>query len=218
MHPLAEAWPLFALRVRNGPTELRLPDEADLAALAALARDGIHDPAQMPFSYPWTDADPAQRATSVAQWAWRTRADWMPQKWSLELVAVEDDQVVGTQGIKAHDFAITREFETGSWVGRRHQGRGVATRMRQAVLHLGFAGLGAQVGRSAAFSDNAASLHISEKLGYRWDGTSRQARRGEPAEMIRLVLTRADWQATGPPGVTIDGLESCESWFGLPAG
>ncbi len=33
---------------------------------------------------------------------------------------------------------------TGSWLGRAHQGRGLGKEMRQAALHIIFAGLGAQ--------------------------------------------------------------------------
>ncbi len=39
--------------------------------------------------------------------------------------------------------------------------------MRAAVLHLAFAGLEAEYADSDAFTDNAASLGVSRKLGYR---------------------------------------------------
>ena len=68
-------WPIAGLRIglrlADGPgqgwLELRLPDGADLAALAALAEAGVHDPAVQPFSVAWTDAEPAARARSVLQ-------------------------------------------------------------------------------------------------------------------------------------------------------
>jgi RimJ/RimL family protein N-acetyltransferase len=43
-----------------------------------------------------------------------------------------------------------------------------------------FEGLGAQWAVSAAFEDNAASLGVSRKLGYRDDGTERDVVRGRP--------------------------------------
>jgi len=69
---------------------------------------------------------------------------------------------------------------------------------------------------SAAFEDNAASLAVSRKLGYRDDGTEWHVVRGRPAVVRRLRLTRADWQATRTVPVQIHGLEPCLPHFGLP--
>ena len=44
---------------------------------------------------------------------------------------VRDGVVVGTQGIGGRDFAVLREVHTGSWLGRRYQGQGIGTQMRQ---------------------------------------------------------------------------------------
>jgi RimJ/RimL family protein N-acetyltransferase len=63
--------------------------------------------------------------------------------------------------------------------------------MRAAVLHLAFAGLGAEYATSEAFTDNAASLGVSRKLGYVLDGFYRQVIRGKPATQQRLRLDRA---------------------------
>ena len=79
------------------------------------------------------------------------------------------------------------------------------------------AGLGAQHAVSAAFEDNAASLGVSRKLGYRDDGIDRHVVRGRPATTRRLRLTRADWEAARTVPVRIDGLEPCLPHFGLPA-
>ncbi len=75
---------------------------------------------------------------------------------------------------------------TGSWLGRRYQGRGIGTQMRAAVLHLAFGGLGAQQAVSAAFEDNPASLRVSRKLGCRDDGIEWHLVRGRPALTRRL--------------------------------
>lgn len=60
--------------------------------------------------------------------------------------------------------------------------------MRAAVLLLAIDHLGAAIARSGAFIDNPASLRVSEKLGYRADGTSTRARRGTAVTEIRLIL------------------------------
>ncbi len=222
-------WPIAGLRLgirpadgpRGGWLELRLPDAADLAALAALAEAGVHDPAVQPFSVAWTDVEPAARARSVLQYHWRCLGAWEPADWTLNLVVVHGETVVGTQGLSATDYAILREVSTGSWLGRQYQGQGIGTAMRAAVLALAFDGLGAEFALSGAFTDNAASLTISRKLGYADDGLTRHAIRGRSAESRRLRLDRASWQAAqetlGPRfgEVKIEGLQPCLPLFGL---
>ncbi|MDR2988349.1 MAG: GNAT family N-acetyltransferase [Nocardiopsaceae bacterium] len=227
---LTSYWPIAGLRVRitvgapagsAGALELRAPDDDDLSALAALAEAGVHDPDLQPFAVPWTDAEPAERARSVMQFHWRCLGSWSPDDWTLNLVVVRDGLVVGTQGISARDYRIVREVDTGSWLGKQHQGKGTGTAMRAAVLALAFDGLGAQYARSEAFSDNPASLAVSRKLGYVDDGLDRMAIRGLPAKSCRLRISRTTWQAAGGASglgigdVTINGLEPCLSLFGI---
>ena len=217
MGAIEEVWPLYRLRVRVGGLELRWPDDSDLAALAALTREPIHDPSIMPFSVPWTDEPADNRARGTLQWHWKARGEWSPSDWRLELVAVRDGEVVGSQGLHAADFGVRREIESGSWVGRRFQGQGVATGMRRAALHLAFAGLGARTARSGAFADNTASLRVSERLGYVPDGTETYVRRGQPATLIRMLLHRDVWEArsAGGPACSVEGLQPCLAFFGL---
>ena len=123
-------------------------------------------------------------------------------------VALRDGRVVGTQELGATEFAVIREVATGSWLGLRHQGRGIGTEMRAAVLMFAFDALGATRARSAAFVDNPASLRVSDKLGYRPDGSETVARRGVATDDVRLLLTpdafrRPDW------GLAVDGVAAC---------
>jgi RimJ/RimL family protein N-acetyltransferase len=215
---LEELWPLFRLKLLTGDLELRLPKDDEVAQLAGLTREPIHPPERMPFFVPWTDAPEEVRVRSGLQWHWRSRAEWSPDEWRLELAVFRGGEVVGTQGVHGQKFSVVREVETGSWVGRPFQGQGIGTAMRRAVLHLAFAGLGAHAARSGAFNDNAASLRVSERLGYRPDGTETFERRGERAELTRLVMSRASWEeaSAGWPPVTIEGLAGCREMFGLP--
>src|SRR5256885_9501597 len=52
---------------------------------------------------------------------------------------------IGVQEVAGRDFAGTRRVSTGSWLGAPHQGHGLGTEMRAAVLELAFRGLGAEV-------------------------------------------------------------------------
>lgn len=211
-------WPLAQLRLRTPLLELRLPSESDLDALAGLAAAGVHDPEVQPFGVAWTDVSPDERAKSTLRYHWSQWAAWTPEKWSCDFVVVYQGAVVGTQGMSAQDFSVVREVGTGSWLGRDHQGQGISTEMRAAVLHLAFEGLGAQYATSAAFTDNLASLGVSRKLGYADDGVERQVSRGLPATLRRLRLDLATWQATHTVPVTIHGLGPCLPMFGLTGG
>ena len=214
-NPRMRYWPLFDLRLHTPRLELRVPGLADLEALADLAAEGVHDPSEMPFATPWTDAPPEERARGTIQHHWRTWAEWTPAAWHCNFVAVLNDEVVATQGLIARDFPILREVSTGSWVGLRHHGKGIGTEMRAAVLHLAFDGLGATHATTSAYADNPASLAVSRKLGYQPDGISHRIRRGAPVEEIRLRLTRDHWQETPHPEVTTTDLAPCLPLFGL---
>lgn len=208
-------WPLFGLRLRTPRLTLHLPSLDELDRLARLAAEGVHDPAVMPFSVAWTDTEPAERARQTLQYHWHMWAAWKPVDWVLNLVVVADGTVVGTQGMGAKDFAVVREVSTGSWLGSRHQGRGLGTEMRAAVLHLAFAELGAEYATSGAFTDNAASLAVSRKLGYQPDGLARQQIRNAAATQQRLRVSRAGWEEHRRIPVEVEGLQACRPLFGL---
>lgn len=210
-------WPLFELRVTTPRLELRYVDDERAEALATLAAQGIHDATTMPFLQPWTDAPSPLLERGSMQWYWRSRADWTVDDWQCPFAAVVDGRVVGMQGIFAKQFVALREVGTGSWLGRQHQGRGIGTEMRHAVLHLAFAGLGADYALSGAWHDNHASQRVSEHLGYTEAGRHRALRRGEPDWMIGLRLPRATWERHRRDDITVHGLEACLDLFGLSA-
>jgi RimJ/RimL family protein N-acetyltransferase len=212
-------WPLFDLVVRTPRLELRLPREDEFAALIDLADQGIHDPETMPFFVPWTDLEPRQRARETAQWLWGHRANWSPENWTLTAAAFVDGRPVGMQDVGAQHFRAVRSVETGSWLGRAHQGQGLGREMRQAILHLAFAGLGAEEALSGAFEDNAASLAVSRAVGYEENGEARGRRRDGSGRTIRFRMGRAQWERTRRDDIEIMGLDSCLDLFvGPPAG
>ena len=214
---LVDHFPLAALRLRTPRLELRLPTPEELGELADLAADGVHDPAVMPFTVPWTDQDPAARARSVVHHHWQRLGDWTPRNWALNLTVFRDGVVVGQQTIGGKDVAITGEVHTGSWLGLRYHRQGIGTEMRAAVLELAFAGLGVAEAASGAATDNVASLGVSRRLGYEPDGVERHALRGELAIVRRLRLTRGAWERHRTVPTTIDGLTPCLGALGLAA-
>lgn len=210
---VTDHWPLFGLRIRTPRLELRYPDDELIAALADLAAQGIHDPATMPFSLPWTRQPDGVLQRESLKHHWARRAETSPERWSLPMVVLEGGTVVGVQDVHAAGFAVTRTVETGSWLGRAHQGRGIGKAMRAAVLHLAFDGLGAELARTGCWDDNAVSEAVTRSLGYDDDGWTWEDREGVPARMLRFRLERSAWRH--PDDVRVEGLAPCLPLLGL---
>ena len=208
--------PLYGLRLRTDRLELRWPDEEEIVALARLAQSGVHEPDEMPFLVPWTDriGEPDFIDAFVA-YHLGLRSSWSAEDWSLELGVWTADELIGVQGVVAHDFAESGEVKTGSWLGQRHQGNGYGTEMRAAVLELAFHGLGARAAYSSALDGAEASMRVSRKLGYVDDGEQLVEVRGRPRRDRRLLLSRDRWIDQERISVRISGLEPCFPLFGL---
>jgi RimJ/RimL family protein N-acetyltransferase len=216
IHPI---WPLYDLRISTPRLELRLPTEAELVSLAEIARAGIHDGSEMPFSVPWTRLPSPDFEWGFMQYHWRARGEWMAEHWTLELGVFRDGAPIGMQALLAGDFPRLRTVRTGSWLGLPSQGRGLGKEMRAAILGFAFDGLSAEVAETEAFADNAASLGVSRALGYEDNGIGLMAPFGMPRETTRFRLTRERWLRVRAeralPHATIAGLEPCLPLFGL---
>lgn len=212
---IADVLPALGLRIAAGPLELRGITDDDLVTLGELAVRGVHEPGRMPFYYPWTEADPAELPLKFAQYHWSIRASWSPERWELNLGVWHDGELIGVQGVATEHFLVTRTGETGSWLGREHQGRGVGTAMRQAMCAFLFDHVGFEEITSGAFTDNPASLGVSRKVGYRENGVRRLKRReGELATNLGLVLAPADL-VRGEHPVDVDGVGAFRRSIGL---
>lgn len=211
-------WPLFDLRVGTPRLEIRLPTDDEQNELVALSDRGIHDPAVMPFSTPWTDRPLPDRHREALQFWWGARAHWSPHHWRYQAAAFVEGQPVGVQELAATDFGPLRSVKTGSWLGREYQGQGFGREMRSAILHLAFDGLGAREALSGAFFDNEPSMATSRSLGYVFNGEELLLRRGKPDRMINLRLDRDTWSTSRRDDIVIEGLsEDCLDMFGVPA-
>lgn len=216
---LTDHYAAYGIRLRTPRLELRLPDLDDLAALADVAVEGVHDPADMPFLVPWTDAEPAVRGRSVITYNLGVLAAATTAKWNLPFCVVYDGTPIGIQDLSAREFSVTREVSSGSWIGLKYQGNGIGTEMRAAVLYLAFEGLGAAEAISAARDSNVASGGVSRKLGYVDDGLERWAVRGELTVHRRFRIDRAAWLAHRLVPVTLDGLsDACLADLGAVLG
>lgn len=213
--PLAAYWPIFGLQLATPRLVMTPLQDADLPEMCELVLTGIHDEAVMPFLFPWTDAPRDELIPNTLRFHWSARAASTPDRWSVMFMVRRKGVLVGLQELSGKDFAVTRTVSTGSWLGRAHQGQGIGTEMRSAVLQFAFDHLRAERADTGAFTDNPQSLAVSRKLGYRPDGTAVLRRRpGERAVEQRLTVDRSTFVR---PGWTVQfrGLPECLPYFGL---
>jgi RimJ/RimL family protein N-acetyltransferase len=214
-HPLANLWPLFDLAVRTPRLELRYPADEDLAVLATIPSEGIHEPDRQPFRLAWTEVPSPRREQESLQWWWSERASWSVDNWRLGLAVIVDGEPVGLQDIGAKHFPTLRSVTTGSWLVRRAQGRGIGAEMRAAVVELAFRGLGALEAHSQAFEWNSRSIRVSEKIGYEANGEGLALRGSVRDRSLCFRLPRAVWLAHQRPDIEIGGLDRALALFGL---
>lgn len=210
----ATALPLLGLRITAGPVELRGVTDDLIGPLAELASTGIHDPGFMPFYEPWSLTPPQDMPRCMGQFHWGQRARFSPAQWGADFAVFYDGELVGSQGISAHDYLITRTGETGSWLGRRYQGNGIGTAMRQVICAFAIDCLDAEQVTSAAYTDNPASLAVSRKCGYTENGTELRTRMGKLATLQRVVLEPASL-VRYPSELTVEGLPEFRRSIGL---
>ena len=203
-HSLRDPWE--SLRIETPRLVLRLPTVGELHELAALARAGVHDPAEMPFVLAWTDrAHLPSFDHEFVDFHLEARRDARPADWRLELGVFLDGTPVGVQGLHGEQLSRRREVQTGSWLGVRHQCAGIGTEMRTAVLAFAFETLGPRAAYSAAWVGNHSSLRVSRKLGYVDVGSRTASPRGEPLEHRVLRLDDVNFHRRIP--VTVFGAE-----------
>src|SRR5664280_1044490 len=210
----AHPWPLFDVRVRTPNLELRLPTDDDLLELMRVARAGIADDDRPVFIVPWHRLpSPAFERQFLQRW-WRIRGTWSPSNWTLGLAVLKDGRPIGIQDVSAREFGIKRVVNSGSWLGREFQGRGLGTEARAAILALAFDGLGADAAESGYIEGNVASARVSEKLGYHISGDEVFAIEGKRELEIKVRCTPQTWNRGLVP-VTIEALEPCLALFGV---
>ena len=159
--------PLAGLEVVTPRLALRYITDDLGVELALLAAEGIHDPATMPFSSPWTDVPSPELERNTLRFYWRNHADTTVEHWDLNLAVVVDGAAVG------HVLRRSRRISDTAHRGDRLVGgtplptpRELDGRCSQAALHLIFAGFEADQATTRAWHDNTASLRATRSLPY----------------------------------------------------
>lgn len=95
--------------------------------------------------------------------------------------------------------------ELGFWLGRPHWGRGLATEAASAVVSHAFQDCGIRALTSAHFTDNTASGHVMDKLGFAMTGRVRTLcrARGREVEAVTWRLDHAAWSRHADPRLGI---------------
>lgn len=203
-----DIWPLFDLQVVTPRVVLRYVSDELGEQLASLAAKGIHDAASMPFSEPWTDVPSPLLERNCLQFYWRNRAETTVDRWNLDLAVLVDETVVGMCSVHAEQFPQNRSLTTGSWLGRAHQGQGLGKEMRQAALHLIFAGFDADRAVTRAWHGNAASLAVTRSLPYTETGSKVELRRDRPDVMVEFTMTSGRWATIQRNDIRLVGIEA----------
>jgi RimJ/RimL family protein N-acetyltransferase len=145
---------------------------------------------------------------------WRNRAETTVDHWDLNLAGVVGDTVVGMCSVTADAYPQRRSAETGSWIGRRYQRHGFGKEMRQAALHLIFAGFDADQATTRAWHDNAASLAVTRSLPYVQTGSSSQQRREHNDTMLEFTMRRTEWNIARRNDIELRGIDAVRIQLG----
>ena len=161
---------LTAVREDSGQLVLREIEDRDLGVLFEHARDP--DAIRMAA---FTSPDFDDRTAFERRWA-RLRSDSSTTNRVVEI----DGRVVG----HIASFDLEGHREVTYWIGREHWGRGIATRALQEFLQV-------EATRplyAGAASDNAASIRVLTKCGFRIVGEGRGFAHGRNEETDEVVL------------------------------
>lgn len=198
---------LTSVRIECGGLTMRSPRDDDIDALMAVYDDSFN-------------LDPGQRAVADLATARerileerikdlrypRGRCDW-----HLELVVeTEPGAVVGWASLYPQNNSSWDVLETSSWVELGQRGRHHSRTMRRGLLALAFDALGAQTAVSRAQAESRSN-GTSEHRAYR-----KSSPYPDRDGYWNWFPFKAEWEATGPSGIKVDGYQSFLDWLKRP--
>ena len=152
-------------RLINSPVQLRELKQSDAKILASLANDreiwrNVRDHFPHPYSL-----EHAKRFITEA----------ITLKPPVTFAIAFNNKFVGVIGIKTQIDIYRRSGEVGYWIGKPHQGQGIATIALALITDYGLNVLNLNRLFAGVFSNNAASIRVLEKCGYLHEGTHKDA-------------------------------------------
>lgn len=114
-------------------------------------------------------------------------------KKTLGLVLVRNGDWIGSAGFNRLDWNA-RVCEIGYWIDREAEGKGVITRACQAMIDYAFDELEMNRVEIRCSAENSRSAAIPERLGFKLEGTLRQAEvlHGRPHDFLIFGLLAED--------------------------
>ncbi len=150
-------------RLRLRP--LRLADAEELFALTDANR------AYLRQWLPWLDT--VQSAADTRSFIQGFLHQWAENQ-GFGAAICHDGAIAGVIGYNQLDWA-NQVGILGYWLGADYQGQGLMTASCRALVDYGFSGLGLNRQVIACATENHRSQRIPERLGFRHEGTLRQA-------------------------------------------
>jgi 8-oxo-dGTP diphosphatase len=143
----------------------------------------------VPFPYPRALAD---------EWIASTWAQIAAGKaWHLAVAGADNDALLGCAGLSL-DRRGGRRAELGYWIGRPHWGKGLGPEAAGRLARWALDGLGVSAVHASALRDNARSVAVLRRLGFRDAGEGAQvflSRGGGAMPVLLFEAGRADLDA-----------------------
>lgn len=167
-------------RIATRRLVLRAPIRGDVPDLVKLADNKAIADRLARLPSPYTRADAIGFVEIFAQ-----RPDERPYAITL------GDKFIGVVGFT---FTEGRPAELGYWLGEPYWGQGVMTEAARALVEAAHRTQHFELIAARALADNAASLHVLEKLGFKCVGHgSNEPEPDDGRPTVRLELVRPRW-------------------------
>ena len=207
-----DATKLFNISIKTPRLALHVPNNTEITQLAQITVDGIQDPEKPHYQIEnWYDGSLEERKNYLQGLVHKHIYDWNKQDWQLPLAVLLENKPIGLLTLYAKDFPIARGFGCGYWLGKMYHNQGLGTEMLEAGLAFAFDTLNAREAYLGAWSDNAVSLHLMEKLGFLFNGEYWMVRQGVAVKDRRMRLPREQWKR--PEGIIIHFSQECGIFF-----
>ena len=208
-------WPLFGLEIETPRLLLRPVRDEDLPQLTQAALDGVHEPDQTPFGFPWTDALPADLPRNLASYQWSLRNRVAPNDWTVAFAVHCDGKVsahrtwpLTTTQMGSPSIRIVAHAKcAGQRLGYRDARRTAAVRVRHSRRPLG------RVQRNVV--ERTFAGRIGENSGYELNGVTRASpRSGQPVDEQKVRLARERFNRP-PWQIKVRGAEPALGQLGI---
>lgn len=112
---------------------------------------------------------------------------------TLGLALLEDGKLIGSTGFNRLDWKA-KVCEIGYWIDHRHEGKGIVTKACKAMIEYAFDELEMNRVEIRCSSENLRSSAVPQRLGFRLEGTLRQAEvlNGRPHDFLIFGLLAED--------------------------